>query len=44
MKPLSLLIGSSGKTGSRITAALQKLGYLVRLGSRVASPAFERTR
>lgn len=36
-----LVLGATGKTGSRVTAKLRKMGKSVRLGSRSASPAFD---
>lgn len=41
MKPITLIIGSSGKTGSRILSKLKQEGYPVRLGSRNAEPPFD---
>ncbi|TGK49242.1 NmrA family transcriptional regulator [Leptospira kanakyensis] len=41
MKPKTLIIGSSGKTGSRILSKLKTAGYPVRLGSRKETPAFD---
>ncbi|MBM9591008.1 NAD(P)H-binding protein [Leptospira sp. 201903075] len=41
MKPSTFIIGSSGKTGSRILSRLKQLDYPVRLGSRNASPSFD---
>lgn len=41
MKPITLIIGSSGKTGSRILSKLKQEGYPVRLGSRNAGPPFD---
>ncbi|MBM9546956.1 NAD(P)H-binding protein [Leptospira sp. 201903074] len=41
MKPFTLIIGSSGKTGSRILSRLEQLDYPVRLGSRNAKPSFD---
>lgn len=41
MKPKTLIIGSSGKTGSRILSKLNQAGYPVRLGSRKAEPTFD---
>lgn len=41
MKPFTLIIGSSGKTGSRILSKLEQLDYPVRLGSRNAKPSFD---
>lgn len=36
-----LVLGSTGKTGSRVAAGLQQLGYPVRMGSRKADIPFE---
>ncbi|TGK87717.1 NmrA family transcriptional regulator [Leptospira noumeaensis] len=41
MKPKTLIIGSSGKTGSRILSRLENAGYPARLGSRKVTPAFD---
>ncbi|EMJ90210.1 SDR family oxidoreductase [Leptospira meyeri] len=41
MKPKTLIIGSSGKTGSRILSKLKQANYPVRLGSRKAEPSFD---
>ncbi len=41
MKPKTLIIGSSGKTGSRILSRLEHAGYPVRPGSRKGTPAFD---
>ncbi|EMY68560.1 SDR family oxidoreductase [Leptospira vanthielii] len=41
MKPFTLIIGSSGKTGFRILSRLKQLDYPVRLGSRNAKPSFD---
>ncbi|EMY60109.1 SDR family oxidoreductase [Leptospira terpstrae] len=41
MKPFTLILGSSGKTGSRILSRLKQSEYPVRLGSRNASPTFD---
>lgn len=41
MKPKTLIIGSSGKTGSRILSKLKQAGYPVQLGSRKAEPSFD---
>ena len=38
---LTLVLGSTGKTGSRIVKRLEKQGVPVRLGSRSATPAFD---
>ena len=38
---LTLVLGSTGKTGSRIAQRLEKQGVPVRLGSRSATPAFD---
>jgi uncharacterized protein YbjT (DUF2867 family) len=38
---LTLVLGSTGKTGSRIASRLRKLGHAVREGSRAATPAFD---
>lgn len=38
---LTLVLGGTGKTGSRIVRRLEELGVPVRVGSRSASPAFE---
>ena len=40
-KPTILVIGSTGKTGSRIATQLTRLGYPVRHGSRRASTPFD---
>lgn len=40
---LTLVLGATGKTGQRVAARLQSLGQPIRLGSRVASPAFDWT-
>ncbi|WP_420379879.1 NmrA family NAD(P)-binding protein [Gilvibacter sp.] len=40
MKNQFLILGGTGKTGSRIAKLLQERGELVRLGSRSANPAF----
>lgn len=39
--PLTLILGATGKTGSRIYSSLQQQGIPVRKGSRNASPAFD---
>jgi uncharacterized protein YbjT (DUF2867 family) len=36
-----LVLGATGKTGSRVTEKLEKMGKSVRSGSRSASPAFD---
>ncbi|TGL75658.1 NAD(P)H-binding protein [Leptospira jelokensis] len=41
MKPFTLILGSSGKTGSRIANKLTQLNYPIRLGSRKTKPAFD---
>ncbi|TGL56997.1 NmrA family transcriptional regulator [Leptospira ognonensis] len=41
MKPLTLVTGSNGKTGSRILSRLIQSEYPVRLGSRIANPTFD---
>ncbi|XDD45544.1 SDR family oxidoreductase [Leptospira sp. WS39.C2] len=41
MKPLNLILGSSGKTGSRIVKKLIQNQIPVRLGSRTQSPSFD---
>ncbi|TGM33654.1 NmrA family transcriptional regulator [Leptospira biflexa] len=41
MKPLNLILGSSGKTGSRIVNKLNQLDVPIRLGSRKSSPSFD---
>lgn len=41
MKPLTLILGSSGKTGSRIVNKLNQLRYPLRLGGRKTIPAFD---
>ncbi|PJZ84232.1 NAD(P)H-binding protein [Leptospira harrisiae] len=41
MKPKTLIIGSNGKTGSRIVSKLNQAGFPVRLGSRKAKPTFD---
>ncbi|TGM74516.1 SDR family oxidoreductase [Leptospira bouyouniensis] len=41
MKPITLILGSSGKTGSRILNKLTQLNYPLRLGSRKTIPAFD---
>lgn len=41
MKSNILVIGGTGKTGSRVVNHLQELGYNVRVGSRSAEPAFD---
>ncbi|TGL21748.1 NmrA family transcriptional regulator [Leptospira yanagawae] len=41
MKPLTLILGSSGKTGSRIVNKLNQLNYPLRLGGRKTIPAFD---
>lgn len=41
MKPLNLILGSSGKTGSRIVKKLNQLNIPVRLGSRKSNPSFD---
>jgi uncharacterized protein YbjT (DUF2867 family) len=38
---LTLVLGGTGKTGSRITARLTELGVPVRIGSRSVTPAFD---
>lgn len=38
---LTLVLGATGKTGSRITAGLRNKGVPIRLGSRSASPVFD---
>lgn len=38
---LILVLGATGKTGSRIAETLQSSGYDVRLGSRTATPSFD---
>lgn len=40
-QPLTLVLGSTGKTGSRIVQRMQTTQHPVRLGSRSASPAFD---
>lgn len=40
-KPLTLVLGATGKTGSRVAARLQAKGFPVRAGSRSASPSFD---
>lgn len=40
---LTLVLGGTGKTGSRIVRGLKQLGVPVRIGSRSASPAFDWT-
>jgi len=40
-QPLTLVLGATGKTGSRIVQRLQAAQYPVRSGSRSASPAFD---
>lgn len=42
--PLTLVLGSTGKTGRRVVAALEAQGLPVRRGSRSAHPAFDWTR
>ncbi|MEM1354155.1 MAG: NAD(P)H-binding protein [Planctomycetota bacterium] len=39
--PITLVIGSSGKTGRRVTERLKAAGHPVRLGSRSAQPPFD---
>ncbi len=41
MKTNILVIGGTGKTGSRVAQRLQQLGHNVRIGSRSATPAFD---
>ncbi|MBL0953168.1 MAG: NmrA family transcriptional regulator [Leptospira sp.] len=41
MKPLNLILGSSGKTGSRIVNKLNQLEMPIRLGSRKTNPSFD---
>lgn len=41
MKSNILVIGGTGKTGSRVVNHLQELGHSVRVGSRSAEPAFD---
>lgn len=41
LKGLTLVLGSTGKTGRRIVAALEAKGMPTRAGSRSASPAFD---
>ncbi|AXG74050.1 NmrA family transcriptional regulator [Flavobacterium arcticum] len=36
-----LVIGGTGKTGSRVAQRLQQLGHNIRIGSRSATPAFD---
>ena len=38
---LTLVLGATGKTGSRVAAGLEAAGVPVRLGSRSASPSFD---
>ena len=38
---LTLVLGATGKTGSRVAALLTDLGVPVRAGSRAADPAFD---
>lgn len=40
-KPLSLVLGGTGKTGRRVVDRLQASGHAVRVGSRSAVPAFD---
>lgn len=40
-KPLTLVLGASGKTGRRVAERLTAAGVAVRRGSRTASPAFD---
>jgi len=40
-QPLTLVLGATGKTGSRILQRLQAAQHPVRIGSRSASPAFD---
>ena len=40
-KPLTLVIGGTGKTGRRVADRLKTAGYPVRIGSRSAAPAFD---
>ncbi|NUP46977.1 MAG: NAD(P)H-binding protein [Catenulispora sp.] len=41
VKPLTLVLGASGKTGRRVAERLTAAGVAVRRGSRTASPAFD---
>lgn len=41
MKHNILVIGGTGKTGSRVTTQLEQLGHHVRIGSRNSTPAFD---
>ena len=41
---VKLILGSSGKTGSRVARRLERLGYSVRRGSRFGQPPFDWTR
>lgn len=38
---LTLVLGGTGKTGRRVAAQLKEKGHLVRIGSRLATPAFD---
>src|ERR671918_2208297 len=39
--PTALVLGATGKTGSRVAQRLSALSYLVRSGSRSGSPPFD---
>lgn len=41
---VKLVLGSNGKTGSRVAGRLERLGYNVRRGSRLGQPPFDWTR
>ena len=40
-KPLTLVLGGTGKTGRRVAARLEAAGHAVRIGSRSAVPSFD---
>lgn len=40
-KPLTLVLGGTGKTGRRVAERLQAAGHAVRIGSRSAVPSFD---
>ena len=40
-KPLTLVLGGTGKTGRRVAARLEAMGHDVRIGSRSSVPTFD---
>ncbi|MEM6557249.1 MAG: NmrA family transcriptional regulator, partial [Pseudomonadota bacterium] len=40
-KPLTLVLGGTGKTGRRVVERLKAGGHAVRIGSRSAVPSFD---